>query len=77
MYAHYRLRRISSFQYPCSGGLHDYCCYKENRAKGGAFGSGMQLGVYIRKAMEANDPDQIEEKTNSYEYVAYYIQRIH
>jgi hypothetical protein len=57
--------------------LHDYCCYKENRAKGGAFGSGMQLGVYIRKAMEANDPDQIEEKTNSYEYVAYYIQRIH
>ncbi|GAI53214.1 unnamed protein product, partial [marine sediment metagenome] len=35
------------------------------------------LGVYIRKAMEANDPDQIEEKTNSYEYVAYYIQRIH
>jgi hypothetical protein len=73
VYAHYRLRSPSLG--PDAGGLHDYRYDEEEGAKGGAFGSGMQLGVHVGKAVETDGPDQIEEKANSYEYIGYYVQR--
>jgi len=73
MYTHSRLRNSSLS--PDVGGLHDYGQDEEYGAKGSAFGSGMQLGVHVGKAMETNAPYQIEEKANSYEYIGYYIQR--
>jgi hypothetical protein len=68
---------MSSFQCPDSGGLNNYRYDEEDGAKGGAFGSGMQSGVHIRKAVKTEGPDKIEEKANSYEYVAYCVQRRH
>jgi len=73
MYAHYRLRSLSLC--PDSGGLHDYRYDEEDGAKGGALGSGMQLGVHVGKAVETDDPDQIEEKANTDKYIGYYVQR--
>jgi len=73
VYAHYRLSSPSLG--PDVGGLHDYCQDEEDGAKGGAFGSGMQSGIHVRKAVETEGPDKIEEKANSYKYIGYYVQR--
>jgi len=62
---------------PDVGGLHNYRQDEEDGAKGGAFGSSMQLGVHVGKAMETKGPHQIEEKANSYEYIGHYVQRSH
>jgi hypothetical protein len=55
---------------PDVSGLHNYCQNEEDGAKGGAFGSGMQSGVHVGKAVKAKGTDKIEEKPNSYEYIA-------
>jgi hypothetical protein len=75
MYAHCSLR--SPFQCPDSSGLYDYRYDEEDGAKCSAFGSGMQLGVHVGKAVETDGPDQIEEKANADKYVGYYVQRRH
>jgi hypothetical protein len=76
MYAHYRLSRIP-LQHPDSGRLHYYCQDEEDGAKGSAFGSGMHSGIHVGKAVKTDGPDKIEEKPNSYEYIAYCVQRSH
>jgi hypothetical protein len=60
---------------PYVGGLYDYRYDEEDGAKGGAFSSGMQLGIHVGKAVETKDPNQIKEKTDSYKYIGYYVQR--
>jgi hypothetical protein len=61
---------MSSFQCPDSGGLYNYRQDEEDGAKGGAFSSGMHSGVHVGKAVETESSDKIEEKANSYEYIA-------
>jgi len=68
---------MSPFQCPHSRGLHNYRQDEKNGAKGGAFGSGMQSGVDIRKAVKAEGPDKIEEEAYPYEYIAHYVQCTH
>jgi hypothetical protein len=68
---------MSSFQRPHSDRLHNYRQDEEDGTKGSAFSSGMQSRVHVGKAVQPEGPDEIEEKANSYEYVAYYIERRH
>jgi hypothetical protein len=75
VYTHYRLRSLSLC--PDTGGLYDYRQDEEDGAKGGAFGSSMESGVHVGKAVETKSSDQIEEKANTYEYITYYVQRSH
>jgi hypothetical protein len=37
----------------------------------------MQSGVHIRKTVKTECPDIVEEKANSYEHPAYYVQCSH
>jgi hypothetical protein len=76
VYTYYRLRD-SPFRRPDSSGLYDYRQDEEDGAKGGAFGGSMHSGIHVGKAEEAKSPDKIEEKANSYEYVAYCVQHTH
>jgi hypothetical protein len=68
---------MSSFHCPHSDRLHNYRQDEEDGAKGGAFSGGMQSGVHVGKAVQAESSDEIEEKANPYEYIAYYVQRSH
>jgi hypothetical protein len=68
---------MSPFNCPHSGGLHDYRHDEKDGAEGGTFGSGMQPGVNIGKAVKTESPDKIEEKAYSYEYIACCVQCPH
>jgi hypothetical protein len=68
---------MSPFQCPHSDRLHNYRQDEEDGTEGGTFGGGVKPGIYVRKPVQAKSPDKIEEKANSYEYIAYYVKRSH